>query len=134
MSPVTQGIEVPEVQARLLAELDICYGTRNLPGDECAATARRLVVEQDSVARVHPIRLAVVHRDPVRVEFRAAVWRTWVERCGLALRRLDDLAVKLRGGGLVEPDVLLESAGADRVEQAQSTQAINIPGVLGHFE
>lgn len=134
MSPITLRIQVTEVQARLLPERDVRGGARDLAGDERPAAARALVVEEDAVAREHAIRLAVVDGDPVAVELRDAVRRARVERRRLALRRLDDLAVELGGGGLVEAHVLLEPAGADRVEQAQRAEAVDVAGVLGHLE
>ena len=92
------------------------------------------MVEQDTVAGVHSVRFAVVDADPVRVELGAAVGGSGVERRGLALRGLDDLAVEFRGGGLVEADVFLQAAGSDGVEETQGAKAIDIASVLCHLE
>lgn len=50
------------------------------------------------------------------------------------MRRLNDLAIKLGSGRLVEPDVLFKAAGTDRIQEAQCTQAVNVSGILGHLE
>ena len=134
MSPVTLRVEIPEVEALLLAEVDIRDGARDLAGDERAPAAGRLVVEEDAVARVHAVRLAVVDRHPEPVQLRDAVRRARVERRLLRLRRLDDLAVQLRRRRLVEAHHLLEPARPDRVEQAQRAEPVDVACVLGHLE
>jgi hypothetical protein len=134
MSPVTLGIDVAEVQAALLAERDVRHSPGDLACDERASTPRALVVEQDAVARIHPVRLAVVDHDPVRIQLRHAVRAAGVERRRLRLGRLDDLAVELGGRGLVEADVLLEPAGPDGVQQTEGAEAVDVAGVFGHLE
>lgn len=52
------------------------------------------MVEQNPIAGVHPVRLAVVYDDPKRVELGAAVRRARVEGRRLALRCLNDLSVE----------------------------------------
>lgn len=74
------------------------------------------MIEQDTVAGIHAVRLPVVHGNPVGIEFGNAVGATRIEWRGLRLRGLDDFSVKFRGGSLVEPNVFLESDGPDRVE------------------
>src|SRR5580765_4618478 len=63
--PVALRVEVSEPQRILLAAEDRTDRARDLPRDERRATARRFMVEEDPVHRVHPVRLAVVARDPV---------------------------------------------------------------------
>lgn len=134
MTPITLRVQVTKIQTALLAQVDIRDSSADLACDECPATPRALVVEQDAVARIHPVRFTVVDRDPVGIQFGDAVRTTWVERCGLALGRLDDLAVQFRGRGLVEPHVFLESDGADRIKKTEGTHAIHIGCILGHLE
>ena len=62
------------------------------------------------------------------------VGRTGVEGGSLALGGLDDLTVELRGGGLVETAVLLETGGTDGIEHTESAEAVDITGVLGELE
>lgn len=134
MSPVTLGIDVTQVETRLLAERDVRRRARNLARDERASTPGALVVEQDAVAGVHAVCLAVVDGDPVAVQLGDAVRRARVEGRRLALRRLDDLAVQLGGGRLVKADVLLEAAGTDGVEQAERAECVDVACVFGHLE
>ena len=67
MPPITEGVDVTQVERLLLPELDISDGASDLAGHECTSTTRTLVVEQDSVAGVHAVSLAVVDSDPVGV-------------------------------------------------------------------
>lgn len=67
VTPVTLGVKVTEVQALLLAEADLSDSARDFTGHEGAASARRLVVEEHTVAGVHVIGLAVVLGDPEAV-------------------------------------------------------------------
>ena len=118
----------------LQAELDRRHGAGDLAGDEGLAAERALVVEQDAVGGVHAVGLAVVHRDPVGVELGRGVGAARIERRRLALRRLLDLAVQLRGRGLVEAGRLLEAQDADRLEQAQRAERVGIGGVFRRLE
>src|SRR6185369_363802 len=103
MAPVALGTEITQIEALLLAAHDSRHRPSDLAGDERLAAQRALVVEQDAVAGMEAIGLAIVHRDPVGIELGRAIGRTRPEWRRLALRRLLDHAVKLGGRGLVEP-------------------------------
>lgn len=107
---------------------------RDLARDECATTARALVVEENTVAGIHSVRLAIINRDPKAIELRNTVWRTGVERRGLGLWALDDLPVELGSGRLVESHNTSEAARPDGIQEAQRPEAIDIASVLGHLE
>jgi hypothetical protein len=134
MAPITKRIKISEVQARLFAQLNVCHRPRNLPRHEGPSPTRTLVVEQDTVAGVHPVRFTVVDTDPIRVELGAAVGGSGVEGRGLTLRGLDNFAVEFRSGGLVEADVFLQAAGSDGVEETQGAETIDIASVFRHLE
>jgi len=134
MPPITLRIQISKVQARLLPQRDIRCGPGDLPCNERAAPAWTLVVEEDPIASIHAIRLAVIHDDPVRVQLCDTIRRTGVKRGALALWGLDDLAVELGRGRLIEPDVLLEPAGADGVEETEGPEAIDVAGVFCHLK
>lgn len=134
VSPITLGVQVPEVQACLLAQRNIRHSPCDLPRHERPPTPRAFVVEQDPIASVHPIRLPVVLADPERVEFRDTVRTPGIERSVLVLRDLLDETVELRGGGLVEADVFLETAGTDGVEETEGAEGVDVGGVLCHLE
>ena len=94
-APIRAARRVSKIEGRLLAlpVPDLRCGAVDLARDESPPPARALVVEEDVLARVHAVCLAVVDDDPVHVQLRAAVRRARVERRCLALRCLDDLAV-----------------------------------------
>jgi hypothetical protein len=110
------------------------HRARDLARDEGLAAQRALVVEQNAVGRVRAVRLAVVDRDPVRVQLGRGVRAARVERCGLALRRLARPAVQLRGRGLVEAHAPFHAEDAQRLEQAQGAERVGVRGVLGGLE
>ena len=134
VAPVAPRVEVAEVQAILHSELDAGEAARDLARDEDLAADRRFVVEEDAVAGIEAVGLAVVDRDPVRVELRHAVGRARIEGSRFALRRLPRQAEELGGRRLVEPGSLAESQRAHRFEQAQGSERVGIGGVLGLVE
>ena len=102
MPPVAAGAEVAEEELLLEADLDAGEAAGDLTGDEGLAAQGRLVVEEDAVAGIDAVGLAIVDADPVGVEFGDGVGAARIEGGGLALRDLLDEAVELRGAGLVE--------------------------------
>jgi hypothetical protein len=64
MTPIALGVNVPKVQGLLDSAVDASNTGGNLTGDESAATAWRLVVEQDTVGEVHAVGFSVVDKDP----------------------------------------------------------------------
>ena len=68
----------------LEADLDAGEAAGDLAGDEGLAAQGRLVVEEDAVAGVDAVGLAVVDGDPVGVELGDGVGGARVERRGLA--------------------------------------------------
>ncbi len=103
----------------------------DLAGDKGLAPARALVVEEDAVAGVHAVGLAVVHRDPVGVHLGHRVGAARVEGRGLLLRNFLHQAVKLAGAGLVEARLLLQAQDAHRLQQPQRAHGVYVCGVLG---
>ena len=110
MAPVALGIEVPQTKFRREAELDAGDAVRDLAGDELEPAQRALVVEEDAGGGVQAEALAVVHRDPMAVEFGDGIGRARIERRRFRLRRLLDLAVHFRGRRLVEARLRAEKA------------------------
>src|SRR4051794_33604798 len=125
--PVTNCVEVAQVDVLLDAEADPGRGPCQLAGHERLPTARRLVVEQDPVDREEPVPLAVVPCHPVGVDLGGAVGRPRVEGRVLALRRRCR-SEHLRAGRLVEAGV--EPDHADRLEQPGGADAGGVAGVL----
>src|SRR3546814_5785732 len=79
-------------------------GAADFAGDEGLSPRRPLVIEENAVGCVESVGLPIVHGDPIGVELGRRIGTAGIKRCGLALRRLLDLAVELRGGGLIEPN------------------------------
>jgi len=71
------------------------------------------MVEQDAIAGVHAVGLAVVHSDPVGVQLGCAVGASRVEGRGLALRDLLYLTVEFAGRCLVELRLLFQAEDAN---------------------
>mmetsp|Transcript_10309 Transcript_10309/g.32597 ORF Transcript_10309/g.32597 Transcript_10309/m.32597 type:complete len:337 (-) Transcript_10309:231-1241(-) len=134
VAPVALCVNVAHVQCLLQPLVDPGHGASDLSGDEGGTAPRGLVVEQDPVARVHPVRLAVVDHDPVRVQLGRGVRRARVEGRRLALGHLLHEAVELRGGRLVEARLPGEARRADRVEQPQRAETVCVSRVLRHLE
>ena len=103
VAPVPASVEIAQPKLGGQAVLDAGDPVGDLAGDELDPPPRRLVVEQDPAHREEPVRLPVVHRDPVAVHLGHPVGRAGVEVGGLPLRRLVHLAEHLGGAGLVEP-------------------------------
>ena len=134
VAPVAQAVEVAELQVVLQALGNARCGERDLAGHEVLAAPRRLVVEQDAVAREHAVGLAVLLGDPVAVLLRHGVGRVRVEVGLLVLGHLLDLAVELGGRSLVDAAGLLEPQDADGLQHAQHAERVHVAGVLGRAE
>jgi hypothetical protein len=117
VAPVALGIEIAEVEARLLSEADICDSASDFARHERAPTARALVVEKDAVASIHIVGLAIILRNPEGVQFSDAVGAAGVERRVLVLRDRLDETVKLGSRRLIESHVALKATGAHGIEQ-----------------
>ena len=114
--------------------MDGRHRPRDLAGDEGLAADRAFVVEQDAVGGMEAIGLAVVHGDPVGVELGSCVGRARIERGRLRLRHLLYLAIKLRGGRLVEPGLVAKLQEPHRLQQTQRADPVGIGGILRRLE
>ncbi|CTT57508.1 Uncharacterised protein [Escherichia coli] len=130
MAPVTQGIHIAEVQARLqpLGDVGDCAG--NFAGNEGFAAARGFMVEENTVTGIHAVGFAVVNGDPVGVQFGDRIRRSRVERRGFFLRNFLHQTVQFRGGSLIETGFLFQTEEADRLQQAQRTHRIDVCGIF----
>src|SRR5580704_1118857 len=102
VAPIAPGIEIAEKQRRLQAELDGGDRAGDLARHESLAADRALVIEQNAVRGMHAVGFAIVHGDPVRVEFCRRIGRARIKRRRFLLRRLLRLAVELRRRSLIE--------------------------------
>ncbi len=92
------------------------------------------MVEQDAVAGVHPVALAVVDGDPVGVELGHPVRAARIEGGGLLLRGFLDQAVELTGAGLVDAGLVRQAQDAHCFKNAQGAQGVTVGGVLGRLK
>ena len=134
VAPIAQRIHIAQIEAVLEVQLDARERPRDLARDEGLAAQWRLMVEQDAVASVHPVRLAVIHGNPVGVHFRDCVWAAWIERRGFLLRCFLHQAIQFRSRRLVKAGFLFQSEDAYRFEDAQGAYAVRIRRVLRCFE
>mmetsp|Transcript_39689 Transcript_39689/g.99356 ORF Transcript_39689/g.99356 Transcript_39689/m.99356 type:complete len:299 (-) Transcript_39689:242-1138(-) len=132
--PVSCSVQVAERHRLLISRLDGCNRTSDLSRHKRLATAWRLMVEEDTVDCVHAVGLAVVDDAPVGHELCARVGRARVEGRLLALAGLLDLAVELRGRGLVVPAGLLEAGLADCLESVEGADGVDVCRVDGEFK
>src|SRR5207247_3652469 len=132
VAPVALRLEVPETDLALKAGLDAGRAVCDLAGHELHAASRALVVEADPGRGVHAVALAIVDRDPVRVELGHAVGAAGMERRRLPLRDLGHLAEELARAGLVEADVGVDVP--DGVEQARDADTGDLRRVDGLVE
>ena len=96
MSPVMLTVEVTQVEALLLAQVDVGRSARNLLlRHRRHAPTRALVVEEIAVARVYAVRLAVVDGNPVATRLRDATGRARAEQRLLRLQPLEEVAVQV---------------------------------------
>ena len=134
MAPVAQGAHVAQVQAVLQAQGNAGNGAGDLAGYKGFAAHRAFVVEQDAVASVNAIGLAVVHRDPVSIQLGHRIGAAGVEGGAFLLRNLLHQAIQLAGAGLVKAGFLLQLQDPNRFENAQGTNAVGVGGVFGFFK
>ena len=134
VTPVAQRIHVAQFQMILQTLGDTTGCQRDLTGDKVLATALRLMVEQDPVDSKHAVSIAVLLDHPEAVLLGHSIRRVGVERGGLALGNLLDLAVQLRGRSLIHLAGLGQTADADSLQHAQNAQCVHIAGVFGSIE
>ena len=92
------------------------------------------MVEQNAVGRVHPVRLAVIDCNPVRIQLGYAIWAARVKRCRFVLRRDVCFAKQFRGRSLVIASLLFQTENAYRFKYAQCSKSVGIGRVFRRFE
>ena len=86
MAPIAAGIQVAQKELVLPTQGDGRRSPGDFAGHKGLAPHRGFVVEKNAVAGIHVVGLAVVHRNPIRVEFGYPVRRTRVKRGRFGLR------------------------------------------------
>ena len=132
--PVALGTKVAEDQFLLQSQLNPGRRPRDLARDKGFSPAGRLVIEQDAVAGVDPVRFPVVHDNPVAVELGHRIGRARIKGRLFRLRNLLHLAIQLAGRSLVKARFVLQTHLLDRVEKAQRPDRIDFRRILRHVE
>ncbi len=105
---------------------------RDFARHERFSAPRRFVVEQNAAARVQPVALAVIHRDPMRENFRATVGRARIERRGFLLRNFLHHPEHLARRRLVKPR--FEARLPHRFEQPHRARARHVRRIFRRVE
>lgn len=113
---------------------DIGEAAGDFAGDESLSSAGRLVIEQDTVAGVHAVGFAVVHRNPVGVELGDGIGGPRIEGGGLALGGFLHQAVKLGRGRLIKVSLAFQAQQPNCFQNAQSAHGVPIGGILWRLE
>ena len=83
IAPVAQGVQVAQIQFVLIALCDTCGSQRYLTCHEILATSFAFVIEQDTVAAEHAIRLAIVLHNPEAIQLGNSIRAAGIEWGGL---------------------------------------------------
>src|SRR5665213_56978 len=134
MAPITHRVEITQKNALIQPLMEARQSARDFARHKGLAADRRLVVEQDAIARIQTICFAIIDRDPIRVHLGGAVRRARIERGSLPLRDFLDLAEHFRGGGLIKAGRVAQPQNADCLEHTQRPEGIGICRVFGCFE
>jgi hypothetical protein len=110
------------------------YSDRLLIGPERLPSPRGFVVKQDAVAGIHPIGLAVIHRDPVGVQLGHTIGAARIEGRTLLLGDLLHQAVELTGAGLVDAGFLAQAEHPHRLQNPQGAERIAVGRVFRRLE
>src|ERR1700733_11239905 len=102
MSPISLGFQVPQEEFRRQTKLDASHAVGDLPCDELVAAARALMIEQNAVAAGDVVGFTVVEGKIEAGHFTDPIRTSRMERGGLALRRLTNLAEHFARPGEIE--------------------------------
>jgi len=134
MSPISLGIEISEKQTLLKTLVDSGNSSGNFACYKSRTTARRLVIEQNSIGSMHPIGFTVVHNNPVSILLGNSVRRARVERRFFSLRSLHDFSIKFRCRSLIESNLVGQTSSSNSIKQTKCPKTIDVTSVLSHLE
>src|ERR1039458_3138831 len=85
MAPVAFGVQIPDIEPILHAQMNAGHRASYLPCDEGLAADGALVIEQNTVRGMHAVCLPVVYRNPVSIELGNAIGAARVKGRGFRL-------------------------------------------------
>ena len=130
MSPVALGGKIPHIHLLLQPQSDTSHRPRHLPGNERLAPQRRLMIEQDTVGRMHMIRLPIIHRNPITIQLRDSIRAPRIERCRLLLGYLLHQAIQLGSRRLIDTCLGYQVQQANCLQDTQHAQRIRVRRIL----
>src|ERR1035441_267377 len=89
MAPVALGVQIPDIEPILHAQVNSGHRASYLPCDEGLAADGALVIEQNAVRGMHGVCLPVVYRNPVSIELGNAIGAARIKGRGFRLWSLD---------------------------------------------
>src|SRR5262249_13879577 len=134
MTPVTLGVEIPEIKFMLPSTFNRCDSTGYLACNESLTAGRTFMVEEDAVRGMYTIGFPIVYRGPISVEFCCPVWRAWVEWCCFVLRLVADAAIELGCGRLIKLGLVFHSQNANSFQESQCPQGVGIRCIFSRFK
>ena len=102
MPPITSCRKIPQVEPILQSHGNAAGTSRYLASYKGLSTERGFVVKENAIASMYSICLAVVHRNPISIEFGNGIGASGVEWGCLSLRHLLYKPKEFAGRGLVE--------------------------------
>ena len=124
--PVAQRVQVTQVQLLLLALCDAGRSQRNLTRYESFSAAFRFMIEQDTRAAEHVVRLAVLLHNPVAIQFSHRIRTVRMERRVLVLRHFLHLSVEFRSRSLIDAASILQATQTHRFQHTEHTRSIHV--------
>ena len=92
------------------------------------------MIEQNSVAAEHVIRIAIFTDNPVSVLLCHCIRAVRVERCGLPLRDFFDAPEQFRRRCLIDSACVCKTAQAHSLQDPEDAQRIDVRCVLGNVK
>src|SRR3981081_2246512 len=134
VSPIPFRIQIAQMQGILQTGANPRQRTGNLAQTEGLPSQRRFMVEEDAAARIQAVGLAIVHADPVSVEFGDAVGGAWIKWGGFALWSLLRFAEHFRRRRLVKARVPLKTQYPHRREPSQREDGAGVCRIFRGLE
>ena len=134
IAPVAQRIHIAQVQAILQTLRYACRSQRNLTGNESLAPALALMIEKDTRAAEHAISLTVFLHNPESIQLGHCIGAIRMERRVLVLGHLLYLAVKFRGGSLIDTAGLFQTTGTHGLQHTQHARSVHVCRELGRVK
>jgi hypothetical protein len=92
------------------------------------------VIEQDPVAGIHSIGLAIINGNPIGVKFGDSVWASGIKWSRLTLGDFLDKAIKFTGGSLINTGAFNQAKQPHCLKNSKRAHCIAIGGIFRAFK